>query len=482
MKGRQMLDKRTRTAILELGKKGHGKRKIARLVGVSKNSVKTVLKQGTEEVPLIEKESFLADYTERIEELTIECEGNLVRVHEKLHDDFKDKGKNIVVGYSTLTNFCRNNEIGDSSKKKSSGEYHFKPGQEMQHDTSPHTVKVDEKKRKLQCASVILCFSRMIYMQVYEVFNRFIDKVFLTEAVKFFDGAAKSCMIDNTHVVVVSGTGKNAKMSPEMEAFGKRFGFTFNAHAVGHANRSGRVERPFHYIEHNFYPGREFKSLTDLNVQAIEWCTRSNNMYRRRLRASPLELFQRERHHLQKLPCYIPEIDKIFHRSVDLYGYVSLHSNRYSAPDDYIGRQVTVRETKGKVQILKGHKLLAEHDKKEYGAGERSRLSGHSRKGRWSVKKSDGRMAKEEGALKCAAPEFGEFISALKKKHGARSSRLIRKLYKLFLEYPNEAIIPSVQRALKYGQLDIHRLETIILKNIADIYFNLSASEEDYDD
>jgi len=32
---------------------------------------------------------------------------------------------------------------------------------------------------------------------------------------------------------------------PEMVAFAERFGFEFRAHALGHANRSARVERPF---------------------------------------------------------------------------------------------------------------------------------------------------------------------------------------------------------------------------------------------
>jgi hypothetical protein len=42
---------------------------------------------------------------------------------------------------------------------------------------------------------------------------------------------------------------------PEMAAFGERFGFQFAAHAIGNANRSARVERPFHFIEHNFLAG-----------------------------------------------------------------------------------------------------------------------------------------------------------------------------------------------------------------------------------
>ena len=46
-----------------------------------------------------------------------------------------------------------------------------------------------------------------------------------------------------------AAAGRDMVPVPEMTAFGERFGFEFVAHAIGNANRSGRVERPFHFIE-----------------------------------------------------------------------------------------------------------------------------------------------------------------------------------------------------------------------------------------
>ena len=182
----------------------------------------------------------------------------------------------VDVAYSTLTGFCRRHKIGVKDKVPA-GRYQFSPGQEMQHDTSPHAVKVGDKVRKLQCASLVLCFSRMIYAQAYPRFDRFWCKVFLTEALRYFQGAAAQCMVDNTAVVIVYGTGKDAVAAPEMAAFSDHFGFKIVAHAVGHANRSGRVERPFDYIENNFYPGRTFADIGDLNSQMRAWCDKANH-------------------------------------------------------------------------------------------------------------------------------------------------------------------------------------------------------------
>ncbi len=57
-------------------------------------------------------------------------------------------------------------------------------------------------------------------------------------------GVVERVMIDNTHVVVLRGTGREMIPVPEMEAFADRFGFRFVAHERGDANRSARVERP----------------------------------------------------------------------------------------------------------------------------------------------------------------------------------------------------------------------------------------------
>ncbi|HEY1160863.1 MAG TPA: hypothetical protein VGE83_09550, partial [Terracidiphilus sp.] len=96
------------------------------------------------------------------------------------------------------------------------GQYHFGPGEEMQHDTSPHELELAGKKRKVQTASAVLCYSRMLFFQCSPTFQRFDCKVFLTAALRYFSGAPAQVMIDNTHVVVLRGTGREMVPVPEM--------------------------------------------------------------------------------------------------------------------------------------------------------------------------------------------------------------------------------------------------------------------------
>src|SRR5487761_2539767 len=121
-------------------------------------------------------------------------------------------------------------------------------------------------------------------------------------------GATARTMIDNTHVVVLRGSGRDMVPVPEMAAFGERFGFQFVAHAIGNVNRSARVERPFWFIETNFLAGRTFSGWEDLNLQARQWCDKLNSTYKKHLRAIPRELFAVERSQLKRLPAWIPEV------------------------------------------------------------------------------------------------------------------------------------------------------------------------------
>ena len=296
-----MLSQAQRTTILELHAKGVSRREIAQVMKVSRQSVRKVLQANSTSVPPIQRAEKAEPYRGQILELTASCKGNLVRVHEELAADGAE------LSYQALTGFCRKHGIGQTPIVPA-GQYHFEPGEEMQHDTSPHDVVVDGQKYKAQTASAVLCYSRLLFFQINPAFQRFDCKVFLTDALRYMGGACQRVMIDNTHVVVLRGTGREMIPVPEMDAFAERFGFRFAAHAVGDPNRKGRVERPFSFIENNFLAGRAFASWSDLNTQARQWCDRVNATYKKHIRAVPRELYAVERLHLKPLPAWIPEV------------------------------------------------------------------------------------------------------------------------------------------------------------------------------
>jgi transposase len=392
------------------------------------------------------------------------CKGNLVRVHEEL------VASDVDISYPALTAFCRRHGIGQKPKQ-ASGHYHFEPGEETQHDTSPHEAEIAGKTRSVQTASAVLCYSRMLFFQCYPRFQRFDCKVFLTDALSYFTGATQRVMIDNTHVVVLRGTGAEMIPVPEMEAFAERFDFRFVAHEKGDANRSARVERPFGFIERNFFAGRSFTSWEDLNQQARQWCDRVNSTYKKHIRAVPRELFAVERLHLKPLPGWIPDVYRLYERIVDVDGYVTLHSNRYSVPADWIGRRVEVRESKNKIEIQLDPRHIVTHQRLAEGAFQRVALAEHQRDHRQRIR-PDGPHPDEQAILQ-TAPEAAGYLNALKKRGRRPITIALRHLRRMFREYPRQPVLAAVEEASRYGLYDLDRLERMILRRIAHDYFLL---------
>jgi len=350
----------------------------------------------------------------------------------------------------------------------------------MQHDTSPHELELAGKKRKVQTASGVLCYSRMLFFQCYPTFQRFDCKVFLSDALRYFAGSPARVMIDNTHVVVLRGTGREMVPAPEMAAFGERFGFRFAAHEIGDANRSARVERPFHFIEHNFLAGRTFSSWADLNQQARQWCDRVNGTYKKHIRAVPRELYAVERLRLQPLPAWIPEVYRLHQRMVDIEGYVALHTNRYSVPIGWIGRRVEVRESKDKIEIQLDARNLVTHTRIAEAEHQRILLAQHRPPRGQGISRTQPHP--EEQAILAAVPEIADYVAAVKQRGRKMPGLALRQLLRLVREYPRQPLLAAVREAARYGLYDLDRLERMILRRVAREYFLLDDGNEPHDD
>jgi hypothetical protein len=429
-----------------------------------------VVRSNSTAVPELHRPEKAEPYRRQILELFDQCQGNLARVHEEL------VAAGVELSYPALTAFCRRHHIGYQPPVPA-GRFDFSAGEELQHDTSPHELELAGKKRKVQTASAVLCYSRMLFFQCYPTFQRFDCKVFLTDALRYMGGATARVMIDNTHVVVLRGSGRDMVPVPEMAAFAERFGFEFVAHAIGNANRSGRVERPFAFIEGNFLAGRTFRSWEDLNQRAREWCDKVNATYKKHIRAVPRELFAVERLRLKPLPVWIPEIYRLYQRLVDIEGYVALHTNRYSVPADWIGRRVEVRETKDKIEIQVDARRLVTHRRIAEAEHQRITLAEHRPPRGQRVPRPDPHP--EEKAILSAAPELAEYVSGLKQRGRKVVTLALRQLLRFVREYPREPLLGAVQEAVRYGLYDLDRLERMILKRVTREYFLLGEPEED---
>jgi hypothetical protein len=276
-------------------------------------------------------------------------------------------------------------------------------------------------------------------------------------------------------VVVLKGTGRDMIPVPEMAAFAERFGFTFVAHAVGDANRSGRVERMFRFIERGFLPGRRFPDWADANRQARAWCDRVNARPKRHLKATPRELFAAEHPALRRLPRWIPEPYLIHERLVDVEGYITLDTNHYSVPTAFIGRRLEVRETHDRVIISDGPREIATHDR-EVEPRTRYVFRPEHRPPRGQGWRQARAPFPEETDLRRLLPEIAAYLETLKRRGKLQTTLALRQLLRMAREYPREPLLAAIETAAHYGLYDLGRLERMVLRGIATTYFQLPLS------
>ena len=465
-----MLDEATRTTILKLKAAGHGTRAIAKALGVARISVRRVIVSGDAAPPSIVRAEVAEPHRERILELHARYQGHLGRVHEEL------LARGAELSYPALTAFCRKHGIG-SPPPPPAGHYEFTAGEEMQHDTSPHLATIGAGPTRVQIASVVLCYSRMIFFQIYPRFTRFECKAFLTEALGYFGGAASRCLIDNTHLIVAAGTGETMIPAPEMAAFAERFGFVFKAHKVGHANRSARVEAPFHRIQSAFLAGSQFSDWHDLNTQARATAEKWNVAYSNKLHASRRELFAAERPHLKALPLHVPQVYQLHSRIVDAEGYVNLNRIRYSVPWRLIGRTLEVRETLEGIELYDGPRRVASHGRVWSPLDTRVTDPAH-RPPRGEGARERAQPAPEILEILQLEPRLANYLADLKRQIGGRRAPL-RRLLSMLQEYPRDAFLAAIALAEQYRLFDLDRLEKMVLREIAHDYFVLALGPED---
>ena len=106
----------------------------------------------------------------------------------------------------------------------------------------------------------------------------------------------------------------------------------------------GKVERPFRYIRQDFFLGRTFRNLDDLNAQLDEWLASVANVrVHATTRRVVAEAFAEEQPKLQDLPSLPFGSVLTVERRITHEGMVSVGGNLYSVPDATRKRVVEVQ-------------------------------------------------------------------------------------------------------------------------------------------
>ena len=282
-------------------------------------------------------------------------------------------------GYTAVKDFLRT--VRPKTRQAFERRFETPPGKQAQVDFAYfRTVFTDQPgaERIVWLFSLVLGHSRMMWGRF--VAHQDLQTVLRCHIAAFeaLGGAPAEILYDRMKTAVLGevddqGIAYNRKL---LDLAG-HYRFLPKACRPYRAKTKGKVERPFRYVREDFFLGRSFRNLDDLNAQFRHWLDTVANPRRHATTGRiVLEHFAEENPYLKPLPATPFSLVLTLDRRVTREGMVSVGGNLYSVPDCTRRRIVEVQTLANEIRILEDDKLIAVHPVLE-GRGQRRIAGGH---------------------------------------------------------------------------------------------------------
>ena len=183
----------------------------------------------------------------------------------------------------------------------------------------------------------------------------------------YFMGILRYVLTDNMKSVVIRRDENGHPLwQHDYDVFMKLVGFETKLCKPRHPFTKGKVERLVRFVKDNFIAGRTFSNITELNIQALEWCRRQNSRYHR-----SVDCISDEKHqfHCWK-SCSILEFTKELsfylcpQRIISFDGFVNYEDRRFGVPYWYQKKVCRIQRNKFTITIYDDDlsKILTTYD------------------------------------------------------------------------------------------------------------------------
>ena len=238
------------------------------------------------------------------------------------------------------------------------------PGEQAQVDWAHFShLTIGQARRPLMGFVVVLSYSRQIYLEFF--LNARMGSFLYghVHAFEAFTGVPRVLLYDNLKSAVLERMGNAIRFNPELLDFAAHYRYEPRPVAVARGNEKGKVERAIRYIRENFFAGRTFTTVEDLNQQARQWCqeTAATRALREQSNQTVAQVFAQECSNLMALPADAYPVCEMETVKVGKTPYVRFDLNDYSVPHEQVQRLLTVRATSTEVRILNGGQQVACH-------------------------------------------------------------------------------------------------------------------------
>ena len=279
-------------------------------------------------------------------------------------------------GYSILKEFVRQVR---PVRKPAFLMLEFAPGECAQVDWGNFgSVAVGSTRRRLSFFVMVLCYSRLMYVEftLSEGMEQFLSCH--RHAFEFFNGVTEKIVIDNLKVGVLRHPfGEKALFNPRYLDLAAHYGFQPVACNVRKGNEKGRVENGVGYVKKNFLNGLDIPSFAAVNPAAIQWRdTVANVRLHGETHRKPIDLFAEEKTRLRPLPVMPYDGAVVRPISANACCHVIFEANRYSVPHLYASQKLTLKVYPDQLLLFHHETLIATHPR-SYDRGQKVRNPDH---------------------------------------------------------------------------------------------------------
>jgi len=348
--------------ILYLSSKGWGKRRIAKELGISSNTVTRYRRQKKWMPCNVPKRIKRLDRLDAwLEEVFYLHKGNAEVVRQELACQH-----NIHASLRTVERAVKPFRRKAFATAKATVRFETPPGKQMQIDFGSITIKIAGEPKRIHFFAAVLGFSRRQYIQafIHERQSAWFEG--LEGAFHHFGGVATEVLLDNPKALVTrhNPVTREVVFNERLHAFASYWKFKPKACAPYRARTKGKDENTVKYFKYNGIAGREFSSWEAFS-EHITWWMRdiSDIRIHGTTGEKPIDRFEKEeRQALQPLNGKPPfHLGREVKRSVHTDACIELDTNFYSVPWNLIREEVTAQVTVNEVIILYGSNEVARH-------------------------------------------------------------------------------------------------------------------------
>jgi transposase len=332
------------------------------------------------------------------------------------------------------------------------------------------------KRQRTHVLRVVLSHSRKAYS---ETVARQTTDAFITcleNAFHYFGGVPRTLVTDNLKAAVHKADWFDPELNPKIEAFCQHYGTTMLPTKPYTPRHKGKVERGVDYVQENALKGRTFPTLAEQNTFLLNWeatvaDTRIHGTTRRQVGAHFAAV---ERPALLPLPeerfANFREAQRIVHRD----GHVEVDKAYYSVPPEYLGHTVWARWDQRLVRVFNQRfELLATHVK--HLPGSFSTLDAHLNSAKISeVERGTRSLLKRAAQL---GPHSETWAKAMLQERGIAGVRPLLGFLGLAKRHPVPVLEDACEVAHRHGA---YRLKNVrrLAENYAERHAAAAAAAE----